>query len=439
MRTVGSRNSTLAFAVILVACTTTHEEIVNDPGAADPGDPPTTDGTSPDGGHPSGGDAGPDSGEPKPVPCSSDAQCPGRVCDVALGKCISKRSCTLGPGADYRCGSGSEDCCASIAVPGGSFTNTDVDGVTKTSATVSSFTLDEFEITVGRMRAFFTQFGGNVRASAPTPGAGAHPKIAGSGWRASFDARLPGSFAEIDERMTTMCSIGGDNANYGATTWTSSPGPNEAKPVNCIDWYTLYAFCIWDGGRLPTDAEWSYVALSGASENRTYPYGNGAPTWTALKSVIASDLTDPPSDPGYKFTEGPMYRKPTDGPLPIAPVGEKTERSKWGHADLTGNVIEMTLDVARSLPATCVDCANVAYPDPPNVASQPPNWQAKDAAGKPIGDEFGDARAVQDGIRLGRGSSWQGPQGSHYLENGKNRFWLPVWRTYSAAGGRCAR
>lgn len=296
----------------------------------------------------------------------------------------------------------------------------DTDGVSEQRTTVTAFKLDAFEVTVGRLRAFFDAMNGDLRSHAPAEGAGAHGLVPNSGWRKSFDVRLPGSFVEIDERLTTGCVDDGDDSIASAATWTPSPGANEEKPANCVDWYTIFAFCIWDGGRLPTSAEWSYVAASG-SEARVFPFGDTSPTWTDLHEAIASNLTDP-SRSGYAFTEGTAAAQPNDGPLHIARVGSKTERSKWGHADLTGNVLELTLDRARTLTPTCDDCADVAWPDPPQgVVAQPSAWF--------------DA----DGVRVARGSSWQGEAKGHRLANGGNRVWQAVSRTSNTVGARCAR
>ncbi|MCL2725017.1 MAG: formylglycine-generating enzyme family protein [Polyangiaceae bacterium] len=378
--------------------------------------------------------------------CAVNADCASGLCGEQgpnTNKCVVARSCDGTPGADDACGAAggeADSCCTSLPVPGGAFSNIDDDGVSLVKATVASFKLDKYEVTVGRLRAFYNAHQGDVRDHPPAPGSGAHPLVPNSGWRESFNERLPGSWDEINVRHVAACAVGGDNTDYGAAVWTDAPGPNEDKPMNCIDWYTLFAFCIWDGGRLPTDAEWSFAAQSG-DEARVYPFGNDFPTWTEHHDVIASNLTDPPA-PGYKFTEGPMYRSPDDGPLQIAQVGKKSERSAFGQADLTGNVIELTMEEADGRPQVCNNCANVAWPDPPphSPPMQPPDWQTFDPqTGLPVGDEFGDERATADGIRLARGSSWQGLSGDHPLANGRNRFWAPVWRTYSAIGGRCAR
>ncbi len=48
-------------------------------------------------------------------------------------------------------------------------------------------------------------------------------------------------------------------------------GSNENQPINCVTWYEAFAFCISDGGYLPTAAEWNYAA-AGGSDQRAYPF-----------------------------------------------------------------------------------------------------------------------------------------------------------------------
>src|SRR5687768_8255594 len=88
------------------------------------------------------------------------------------------------------CGaSKNDDCCRSLLTPGGTY-NRSYDGVDHVNAsfpaTVSDFYLDKFEVTVGRLRKFVDAGMGTQKTPLPE-GAGAHPRIAGSGWRSVWN------------------------------------------------------------------------------------------------------------------------------------------------------------------------------------------------------------------------------------------------------------
>jgi formylglycine-generating enzyme required for sulfatase activity len=214
-----------------------------------------------------------------------------------------------------------ESCCTSVLVPGGTFYRS-YDGVDFTDksypATVADFYLDKYEITVGRFRQFVNQ-GMGTQTSQPSAGAGA-----GKTYLAANTAALT---------TNLKCYA-------GYQTWTDTAGSNESMPVNCLDWYTAFAFCAWDGGRLPTEAEWNYAA-SGGSEQRYYPWSVPATSTTidASYAVYATSATTGAQNVGSKSPKG-------DG--------------KWGQSDLAGNVWEWTLDwYASPYSMPCNNCADL--------------------------------------------------------------------------------
>ena len=107
------------------------------------------------------------------------------------------------------------------------------------------------------------------------------------------------------------------------------------------------AFCAWDGGFLPTEAEWNYAA-AGGSEQRVYPWSNPA-------SSLAIDC----SYANYVDATGACVNPPNGAVNRVgseSPAGD----SKWGQADLAGNVYEWTLDYFASLYGNpCNDCADL--------------------------------------------------------------------------------
>ena len=252
-------------------------------------------------------------------------------------------SCTALPRS---CGTtGNETCCESGPVPGGTFLRSyDVAGDSSSGsdaapATVSGFALDKFEVTVGRFRAFVSA-GRGVRGAAPLAGAGAHRAIPGSGWRTAWNDQLSVSRDELS--VALQCE-----AFY--QTWTDRPGANETRPITCVTWYEAMAFCIWDGGFLPTEAEWNYAA-SGGDQQRAYPWST-PPASLELTPTHASFF-----DGEACFGDGAPACTVGD----VIPAGGKPSGvARWGHSELAGNVLEWVLDANASYLVPCSNCARL--------------------------------------------------------------------------------
>ena len=250
----------------------------------------------------------------------------------ADGGCIENPSCAGGgPGADQTCGPSSKgDCCAALPVPSGTVLRSGVDGE---AATVSTFGLDQFEVTVGRYRKFVTA-GFGTQLHPPAEGVGANPHVPGSGWSSSWNASLPSSTSSLETSFT--CALD--------PTWTASIANTDDLPMNCLTWYEAFAFCAWDGGRLPSEAEWNYAA-AGGTQNRYYPWSNPADAQYIDPSYAIYDCTGHNGGP-------PMYGDAGDGGqilyctlADILPVGSRPMgNGRWGHADLAGSVAEWTAD-----------------------------------------------------------------------------------------------
>jgi formylglycine-generating enzyme required for sulfatase activity len=209
------------------------------------------------------------------------------------------------------------DCCESVAIPGGEFemgrsatganacppsTSCDPSEEPDHPVTLSPFGIDRFEVTVGRFRAFV----GSWTYAIPE-GAGGDSRLPYSGWQTGWNGFLPADPADLGGRL--QCDP--------STTWTSVAGANESKPMTCVSWYLAFVFCAWDGGRLPTEAEWELAAGNGAQTD-LYPWGSAEPD--ATRAIYDAS------------------RPATVGTLPFG-------ADAWDVRDLSGNVAEWVHDV----------------------------------------------------------------------------------------------
>ena len=256
------------------------------------------------------------------------------------------------------CGpSATESCCVSTEVEGGTFFRTytnDGGGPSGEAdpASVSSFRLDKYVVTVGRFRQFIQAWNGGL-GYAPLEGSGKHTHLNGGlglansgapgtyepGWNAEDNLQI----APTDENLACETPPPGVvSPTY--TTWTASPGSHEALPITCANWWESYAFCIWDGGFLPSEAEWEYAA-AGGSQQREYAWGSEDPGTASKYAIYNCDYPGPSGCTGV---------------VNIAPVGTATlGAGLWGQLDMVGEEYEWTLDNYADYVDPCVDCANL--------------------------------------------------------------------------------
>jgi formylglycine-generating enzyme required for sulfatase activity len=123
--------------------------------------------------------------------------------------------------------------------------------------------------------------------------------------------------------------------------------------MNCVSWFDAMAFCIWDGGYLPTEAEWTYAA-AGGDQQRLYPWSvpsTAEPVDNTYASYSPDDGTTCTGDGNNACALTDLLRVGSD------PKGD----GRWGQSDLGGNVNEWILDwYSAQYISPCTDCAATA-------------------------------------------------------------------------------
>jgi cysteine-rich repeat protein len=265
--------------------------------------------------------------------CDDGNSAPGDGCDAICGiesgfgcdgssptKCRRPYHSCSGTHGDECQGN---DCCAGSSVEGGTFTQGQ-GWISGYSSTVSSFLLDDYEVTVARFRMFVGAYDFWRSYQNPEADSGANPNVASSGWKASWNGSLPADSVALRAAL---------NCDPAYQTWADSG--HDTLPINCVSWFVAFAFCIWDEGRLPTEAEWEYAAAGGTNAF-TYPWGNTPVPTNEQDSTAAyanyDCLGDGSASGSCAFSD-------------ILPVGSKPAgRGFYGQHDLAGSLWEWTFD-----------------------------------------------------------------------------------------------
>jgi formylglycine-generating enzyme required for sulfatase activity len=132
-------------------------------------------------------------------------------------------------------------------------------------------------------------------------------------------------------------------APYDSICNANAPAERAKHPINCVDWDQAEKFCMVQGGRLPTEAEWELAARG--QDGRLYPWGDDAPS-PMRANGCGSECLAWAKEKGIAGDIGHAMYETSDGYATTAPVGSfPNGKSRYGVEDVVGNVGEWTADV----------------------------------------------------------------------------------------------
>ncbi len=134
-----------------------------------------------------------------------------------------------------------------------------------------AFFVDPYEVTVERFKAW-------VDAGQPAPCAGPCSLDPGGPYEQKMIwdvAWAPLVSAKAFHGLGCRSSVDHTDTSPSKFATFDRVG-GSVMPINCVSWPQAVAFCAWEGKRLPTRVEWTYVA-SGQGRS-LYPWGNSPPS-----------------------------------------------------------------------------------------------------------------------------------------------------------------
>jgi formylglycine-generating enzyme required for sulfatase activity len=264
--------------------------------------------------------------------CAADADCASDACSYAK-KCVASPSCVGNHGGDTCGENGKDDCCATVDISDG-----------------ATFTVDKYQATAGRMRAFITKTNGDLQTwvnNAQPPG-----------WNAGWTDNLPTNMDEALYALGPGGKRGCNVASQGGRTFAQDPivgDPDEKsdfsqdvldeKALNCVTWYMARALCAYDGKRLAKASEIRHLFTNGGTT--TYPWqfqDKSAFNPNAMDERLSHKLNyETPNPPAGMRLVNNDY--PLDHAFYMAPPGRFPKGAdKYGVQDAAGNMLPWVND-----------------------------------------------------------------------------------------------
>lgn len=264
--------------------------------------------------------------------CAADSDCESDTCSYAK-KCVAFPSCKGNHGGDTCGPTGKESCCETVTINDG-----------------ASFTIDKFQATAGRMRAFIEKTNGDLQTwvNAAKP----------QGWDDGWTDNLPSNMDEALYLLGPGGKRGCNVTNQGGRTYSQGPIDGNAaeksdfsqdvldeKALNCVTWYMAQALCAFDGKRLAKASETRHIFNNGGSTQYPWQFQDQSGYNPNVQDERLSHRAnyETPNPPASMRLVNNDY--PLDHAFYVAPPGSFPKGvDKYGVYDAAGNMLPWVND-----------------------------------------------------------------------------------------------
>jgi formylglycine-generating enzyme required for sulfatase activity len=178
-----------------------------------------------------------------------------------------------------------------------------------------------------------------------------HTEVSVASYRECVDASACEEPAQVTEGL-------------GECNYALVPSDREDHPVTCMTWEQARTYCRdWEGGDLPSEAQWEKAARGDSMDGRILPWGDAPVSCTRANY----DENGPYNDDTGEGSGYGCFHQYYPSTWPVGYLRTTKGDSPYGVKDMAGNVAEVTLDCfdktfyARCVEQGCVDPVDVEF------------------------------------------------------------------------------